>query len=393
MPDLGDGENYSAKFEGERFRPELGMPASALAEVVALDLAIRRLARLIVYSRGRKVPPGFDEQFDLRVDRFGPGSKTAEMTRFSSAPQLEGIQIGDVFDDANESLLSILEWAASDDPGPPTQILHVDNRLVVRAMRSVLPLGRTLDHHETIVFGKVGGVVGRCTRRTHQRIQEAAAPGLTVKDCLVVGDVVSHDFEALAIRVKPLATRKQISVMLDEPLPIELLEHLNQGRRTVVIRGRGFYRPDGQLQEVLEPTIAHAAARGGAAMKRSRAQFDKNVRAIEARTLGWLDGTISLAPDSAALELAVRVVREAVLTLKIPYPIVGSTPDGGVTLDWVRSPWRLGGEIEPGSSRLELFAASVEPGVEPSYRTVDLGSPVAASEIAAFVGWIQTEAM
>lgn len=128
-------------------------------------------------------------------------------------------------------------------------------------------------------------------------------------------------------------------------------------------------------------------------MKRSRAQFDKNVRAIEARMPGWLDGTISLAPDSAALELVVRVVRDAVLTLKIPYPIVGSTPDGGITLDWVRSPWRLGGEIEPGSSRLELFAASVEPGVESSYTTVDLGSAVASGEIAAFVGWKQTEAM
>ena len=390
MSDDAGRLEYEARFHGARFIPTEGMPAAALFELVLLERVTLRLAKLVKYSEGRMLSKSIERQFILRVEGFGPGSKTAELTRTVSAPQLTGFEVDDVFDLAGKALLEALDWAESDDQSDIafTSISPEYRRV---ALLAVGMLGITLSDTESFEWAKKGGPSAKCTRRGRLRIIEASLPDRHVSDCVLIGEAVSEVFEPQIIKIKPNG-KPVVAVAFAEPLSPNLLSRFRGGEKTVLVRGVGFYDSDGRLRELHESTeILPVSKRGGQPTKRTVARFEKNVAEVRGRQAGWLDGEGS-PPDVDALDLLTKVLREAHEVAKLPLPIVSITDVGEVTVDWVRSPWRIGGEVERDSTVLSLFAvdASDSDSVA-TFRDLQLSSAAASGELAAFVDWVVTD--
>ena len=371
----------TARFSGERFEPE-GMPASSLLELVNLDRAIRQVARTVRKNLGASIPRDLNARFDLRmVGVVKTRSAEATLVR-SSEPAL--FHLDDEFDQSFETIVRALRWgqlAVTGDAGEPPE------QAVLTAAAS---LGSTLLETEFMTVISPSGETARCTRDSRRRLLTAATPDSEVRSVTVLGRLVVASYEPrLMIKVQQRRGMK-VPVQLLEPLPIEVTEAANSGQRSVIVRGDGVYKAVDRLVEVAAPTEVYSvAARAGSPMARTPKQFRANVARVSARRPGWLDG-VGSAPDEAALAALVEVISSARTMFGSTFPLVGLTDEGGIILDWVREPWRLGGELETGQRVLELFAVHAD-GRRSTFKSLDLSAPTAAADLAEFIDFVRVE--
>ena len=368
-------------FSGDDRFEEVGIPLNALSEVAAFERVIRSLARLIYLRSHVRVPKEFAARLDLRLQAVDPGSAVPIILRARRTPQLFPAQ--DEFDGAFNLLVTALRWA---ETAPDLSTLPDG---VTREMLGVCgQLGANLGEGETIDFfeRELNVRTASCTRNIRRRLRTAADPDHRWLPVTVVGALIGTDFEPHSLRVKPLRMRK-LGVLCGGPIPEEVLAAANRGHRTVVVRGDGLYTLDGVLVEVRDPTDIHSVmSRASESAARSVGAFTRNVVALRTRDAGWFEGE-GLAPDAAVVRLVAAVVRESHDRFGTALPVVSSTVEGAVTLDWDRVPWRIGGEVEAGSTSLSMFAVHTDHR-PPTFAVVDLVAANASGEIADFVGFL-----
>jgi len=310
-------------------------------------------------------------------------TRSAEATLVrSSEPAL--FHLDDEFDQSFETIVRALRWgqlAVTGDAGEPPE------QAVLTAAAS---LGSTLLETEFMTVISPSGETARCTRDSRRRLLTAATPDSEVRSVTVLGRLVVASYEPrLMIKVQQRRGMK-VPVQLLEPLPIEVTEAANSGQRSVIVRGDGVYKAVDRLVEVAAPTEVYSvAARAGSPMARTPKQFRANVARVSARRPGWLDG-VGSAPDEAALAALVEVISSARTMFGSTLPLVGLTDEGGIILDWVREPWRLGGELETGQRVLELFAVHAD-GRRSTFKSLDLSAPTAAADLAEFIDFVRVE--
>jgi hypothetical protein len=191
------------------------------------------------------------------------------------------------------------------------------------------------------------------------------------------------------LAVKPVLG-PQVIVDLNGPIDIDILGPWSQGETDVVVRGAGYYREGSTLKEVREPeSIVAVTPRLGTPKRFTKPTFDSVVAEVQQRGVGWLDGESGDAPDLDMLDTAVATAREAREKFRVDYPIVGSTGEGAITFDWKRAPYRLGAEFDRETGSVEMYCVNTVEHQPATFASCPIDSPVLASEIAAFVNWVE----
>jgi hypothetical protein len=384
MSDAGGGEDEAAKFttlafKGGRFeRP--GVPAAAALEFANLDRAVRAVARIVRRGQHRRISADFGEDLDLRMVQFRYSSVIAEVERDRTATLFP---VTDEFDAAFELIVAAHRWAG--DPVGGTAPTELTPAVLARAAL----LGANLRESERIELPSSDGSITVCTHRSSLHLREAARPSSAAMTTVLIGRLDGDIYEPTwRARVKPLVGRA-VTVNLDEPLDLDVIESVHQGNRMVIIRGDGLFLDD-KLTEVDHVAEVYSARpRMGDLKKRTARAFERNLEAIRQRKADWNDGQ-GLPVHAEGLDTSVALLRAAHARYRTPFPLMGSTEDGGTTMEWVSSLGRVGAELEVDAETIELYSVDVAGG-PPEFASVRLSSASAAGDIAAFVGFERAE--
>jgi hypothetical protein len=370
-------------FRGARFN-RTGLPATMASEIATFDRAIRAIARQLYIERFGRVPSReFAADFDLRLmGEIHSNSNTAVLGRPISAQGQLFAEAGlpDIFDDAKNVLLQALRWAniaSLDDRGPP-------NDLSKAALKECAWVGRHLAESDSLSFddpetGLAGAV---CTRTSRRRIAAAAEENATVERTTAVGRLTGTRYEPVAnFRMKLLGRERSVEVRLTEPALSGVLSGLGP-KRIVVVRGDGHFRLRDHEMTTIEGTADPYSVndREGQPLKRTLVQFDATVRSLAE----------AVAAVSPVEERLLSLLRQAWTDHRSPLPILARSSEGGITVDWVRAPWRIGGELEPDSKTIELFAVHQDRR-PPEYRSIEISATDAIGELVEFVSFERTD--
>jgi hypothetical protein len=145
---------------------------------------------------------------------------------------------------------------------------------------------------------------------------------------------------------------EQAERALREAVAAAVDQHRNTGRPIVVNQnGKPVFVDPREVHTVRERPEPYAAS------GTLRAQIEQLASVRD----GWMEGQ-GKAPDKEQLAWAGdRLV--STFPADLPYPHVAPTPEGGLSIEWIESPWRISAEIPLPAHRCEVQAVNTRTGL------------------------------
>jgi len=321
------------------------MPVEALSELVAYQELVLGVAKATFkrdHPERQRVPRGFADEFQLRIEHIEDGSAMPVLERI--APSDGRLDLGDVFTNARDVIEDAVAAMAGDLDLPeafPTEALVLFNRF-----------GQSLGEGEGIELRKDDSAQGPTytseirkrlvlnRRRTYQD---------EVRDIAWVSEIDAVRMSCL-IRVGA-ESNQPVPAPLDEVTfaPVKDVLAPNVEGPPVLISGIGVFDTDrGLIRFDSLHDVSLIDDPEGLDI------LDDRLDELSRLSDGWLDGFGS--PPAAEVLQRARSQLAVLLTIDVPRPRVFATPEGGVQAEWTVGEREISINFEPDGS---LYAISV----------------------------------
>ncbi|WP_143543593.1 hypothetical protein [Rhodococcus sp. BUPNP1] len=368
-------ELVSVHLVGDRFHGQ-GTPASALAEVVALDELIRSIARVIWKNKNphrRRSLRNLDTKTDLRLTSIGGGSKTPVLSRVSqvSDPALfDADPLKPIIDEAVATLIEYVK-AAAEGGEIPDVIRQVGGSKMKR-------LGKSLNQDQYLQIGQPqtsnwedfprftpdarNKVLSRLNAKYKKQIE---LDGQLKSVDLLNKKATLQSFDRGSIQVSWQDTG--ISFQVDERIDQSIY---------CTISGKGEFSPSGQLIKIEEDVQISNLVTTETSERASMLSYFLGKRKLgELKSLddGWLDGDSGKPLEPDVLEFAERL-HSFLLEHEANTQYIFPTENGGIQFEWPESPSKISAEIEFENFELTVYLHRIidsPPGYEELEFTLD----------------------
>ncbi|MEI7732194.1 MAG: hypothetical protein WCO56_21645 [Verrucomicrobiota bacterium] len=358
-------EFLKPRFTGARF-DEHTLPVDVARDLAAYEELVIELAKhlWLADNPGReRVPRGFEKGFSLHLEGMVEAGSAKPLLSCVVAGAL-ALQGGnnEYFGQARDLIADCISASAAGQVLPtkfPKELLDHFN-----------VFGRSLREGEALELPRAGGAAQLTPERRKQLVLDAQR--VYSKDVELTGCVGEIDWEKQTFRLR-LDTGSAVTV----PLPEHFRELARQAggreRTRVLIKGVGVFDAYDHLQKLAE--TQHLELQPNQTLAD---QIDE----LAALKDGWLEGQ-GKAPDKDQLAWATDKL-VASFPESLPFPHVGPTPEGGLFLEWIHTPWRISAEILLPSHQCELQATHTTTGTMVD-KDCDLDQTNAWRELYAFV--------
>jgi hypothetical protein len=333
------------RMTGGRFDGQ-GMPVETLVELAQyreLVLGVARAQFLRDHPERQRVPRGFIERLQLRLQTVEDGSAVPVLERVA-APGALMAPADDDFTRARDAIEDAVAAAEAGDPVPsgfPPRALVLFNRF-----------GQTLRSDEAIELRRGSADSGPRytvdTRRTlllsNRKTYQEELDG--------IGWISEVDGNGMSCRIRlRLGPTTSVPAPLDEVTfgPAKDVLAPNGEGPPVRVSGIGVFDSARRLMRF--DSIHDVSVLDD---PEDLVSLDDRLDELASLNAGWLDGE-GVRPDAHALERARRMLAD-LLTFEVPRPRVFATPEGGVQAEWTVSDREISLTFEPDG---KLYALSV----------------------------------
>lgn len=332
------------RLTGGRF-DGIGMPVEALVELVAYRELIVGVAREVFrgdHPDRQRVPRGFADRLELRLQTVESGSAVPVLERVSRGSQLP---FEDEFTHARDLIEDAVSAVADSKtlPAPfPREALVLFNRF-----------GQTLRQDEAIELRSADALTGPTYTSQIRETLVLKQRRTYQKEIEDIGWVSEVDAERMSCSIRlgsgpPTPVPAPLDELTFEPVK-EALFPKGEGP-PVRIRGIGVFDQDRgliRLDSIQELSIQDDAE--------DRSVLERRLDELADLSDGWLDGE-GIRPDAGALQRARQVLGE-LLGLDVPRPRLFATPEGGIQAEWTVDSRECSVTFEPAGG---LYAVSVD---------------------------------
>lgn len=327
------------RFQGGRF--EGSLPIEVARDLAAYEELIVALAKHLYLERNRtrqRVPKGFDQGFQLHLDKLEEGSTKAVIASFTVA--IGGLLAPDLsyFESARDLVAECVRAKTEDRAVPaafPRKFLNYFNTF-----------GRSLRQGETVDITPDPAKPAILTPE-NRKLLVLEGQGFYSADVQLQGTVAKNEWEADRFTLR-LLEGTLVDVVLSHTHREDVRTAGGNERTIVSLSGVAQFDASDKLRLVASVSELTTLPNLELAL-----DFEKALP-IEP---GWL-GDDEGKPVDAELQ---RFVQNAVVSTypeALPYPHIAPTENGGIYLEWIESPWRVSAEFLPGSSLCELQATN-----------------------------------
>lgn len=358
-------EFLKPRFTGARF-DEHTLPVDVARDLAAYEELIIDLAKhlwLAEHPGRERVPRGFEKGFSLHLEGMIEDGSAKPLLSWvvAGALALPGGN-GGYFEQARDLIAECVSASAAGQALPakfPKELLDHFN-----------DFGRSLREGESLELPSAAGVAELTPERRKQLVLDAER--VYSKDVELTGRVGEIDWEKQTFRLR-LEAGTAVTAQLPEHFRELARQAGGKDRTTISIRGVGVYDAFDRLQKIAETRNLELLPNQALA-----AQIDELSNLED----GWMEGK-GKAPDKDQLAWASdRLV--ASFPESLPFPHIGTTPEGGLFLEWIKTPWRISAEFLLPSHRCELQATNTTSG-KTMDKDCDLDQAAAWPEFYAFV--------
>lgn len=355
------------RFDGAR------MPVDTLSELAAYRVVVLSVAKAIYLAenpRRQRLPKGFEETFQLVLDRVDEGSLVPVVSRDVPNGVLSFFSGDGLFERARDLIESSIDSAARGTTLP--------SALPVDVLQRFAAFGRTLNEDERIVVAKPGTHEGATYDRRVRRKLVLLSQRSYEDDVDLVGEVreADKDTEGFALGI-PGGQRVEVR---PSPAFFPLATRAFAQKSALVrVRGVGLFDANGQLQRITNATDVSPAEEGEYVQELDGCptSIKSQVDLLAALEDAWYDDTASKY-DAAKLEWLSKLLSGVVDAFKLPMPYVYPSPDGRARAEWSGDHYEIIVNVDLVSRTAEIVSADVST-MSASEHTVTFGEPGAES--------------
>lgn len=341
----------SLVLRGSRFEGH-SIPVEVLPELAAYRELVVEVAREIhrrKHPHRKRVPSGFVEHFQLRLQRLDSGSAICRLERVGPAtsPLFLPSAQPDEFDEAREWIGELVTEMAG-GRAPPKRF----PRHLLPAFNS---FGKRLREDESIELRRPDQLSGPVyDPEVRKRIVLLASQSYQ-SETEVTGTIDGADVQTRRFRLR-LEDGRGIWATYAPAMEPAVLGALQRHTRTrVQVVGIGnFNRQEviESFEEVFHVTVYDLIDEQGVR------SIEKRLKELQALEAGWLDGE-GQAPPVAGLRWLQQALVE-LIGAGLPVPYLYPTPTGGVQAEWSLGPWEVSAEIDLVTRSAWLHATHAE---------------------------------
>ncbi len=321
---MASSEFIALHMRGRRF-DQPGMPVGALAELAAYRDLVLEVAKELFRADNPerlRVPKGFADRLDLRLDRVEAGNSVLNvLERTQPVKQQDTLMIldneDDEFDRARGLIERTISAVAAEEPVP--------QEFPRSALASFDRFGRTLEGHEAVQFRTPGDRPGALYTPSVRRRLLLEAAGTYTAHVERVGRVIELNVEQNLFRLRWGSRAIECRYAADEVFEGARMA-LEPNANGPLIRADGIAEIDAsdnirRLTEVFELAPAEDAAR-----------LEQRLEELSRLENGWYDGE-GVAPSPSAVATTRRLLMR-LGDLSDPRLHMFPTPDGGIEIEW-----------------------------------------------------------
>lgn len=322
------------------------MPVESLVELAQyreLVLGVARAQFLRDHPERKRVPRGFFDRLELRLETVEDGSAMPVLER--TLPDGALLAADDDFTRARDAIEDAIAAVESERELPgdfPPDALVLFNRF-----------GQTLKSGEAIELRRGSAPSGPLYRPETRRKLVLSQKRTYQEEVRDIGWITEVDGTAMSCHIRlRLGPQAPIPAPLDEVTfgPVKDLLHPNGEGPPVWVSGVGVFDSDGRLirfDSIHDVSVLDEPE--------NLALLDGRLDELASLTPGWLDGE-GERPDRHVLERARRVLAD-LLTFEVPRARVFATLEGGVQAEWSIEGREVSVAFEPGGA---IYAISVD---------------------------------
>ncbi|MFE5646960.1 hypothetical protein [Rhodococcus sp. NPDC056516] len=389
-------ELVSLHLVGERFHGT-GTPAAALAEVVALDDLIRRIARLIWKNENpnrTRALRNFDSNADLRLTDIAPGSKTPTLSRITQESDLalfDADPLGPAIEKAVDALIEYVKAAATGGEIPEVirQVGGAKMKGLGRSLTSEQYL--QIDRPQSQNWTKAPRFTADSRNKALSRLNANFKKTVELDGQLKALDLLQKK-ATLQTFDKGLV---QISWQ-NTGLNFNVDERADQGIFCTV-SGRGEFNSSGKLIKIEdEVDISNLVTAETRDRKPILAYFLGKRKLHELTRLddGWIDGKSGAPIEHAVIKFA-ELLHTNLLGRELNTQFIFPTENGGLQFEWPQSNGKASVEIEIDQTIISAYAHRII-APPPGYAEFDIEIDIENSSesewqraIIGTAGWIE----
>ncbi len=354
---------------GARF-DEGGVPVETLEEFRRYRALVVDVARTLFFEENperKRVPRGFEDQFELTLTAVREGSAIGQLSRLTSEPELPGMTV-DLFERAREQINACIE-AVSKGEGIPADFPH-------EALRHFKSFGKTLRDGESMEFRRASEEEGpRLSKPVRQQIVRSLGDEYE-EETVLSGRLVDVDTKNGTFRVED-SVYGGVTCRLPRDDEQRVLQ-VHKSYRAVGLRvsGAGLFSSDGTLKIIQEIDQIDDVDLGP--------DFQGRIDELRKLEDGWLDGN-GFAPSAELFQRIDALLTEVIYEHNTYVPYLYPTPEGGIQAEWQFREGQVSVEIEFTPEETVEILAHRQDKDEWDEETWSIDDPGLAKRLADFV--------
>jgi hypothetical protein len=335
-------------FQGNRFL-EHSLPIEFAKDLAAYGDLVLEVAKYLYFKDHpdrKRVPKGFDDEFNLHLDRIEEGS-TLPVLALVTAGMLVHVPNHNTtyFEKARDTVVEWVEQASSGQ--------NVPNDVPPELFEYFNVFGRSLQPGESIKLSTPTRREGVLTPES-RKVLALRAKNVYEDNFVINGSVSELDLDKNTFRLK-VDGADPLTVPFDSSKWKLFRDALGMSLWRATVKGTGEFNRENELQKIISTEQIQVVPNYAVV-----SQFEE----LRGLRDGWCHAQ-SKAPNAALLEWAAGQVEES-YPAELGLPLIASSPEGNLFIEWTGISKRVSAEISYPSFGCEAQSVNVNSGDETS---------------------------